>query len=145
TVELCTKVRPEGRTAVVAEHRLEHHVSAGENRVTWRLAVENPDLWWPHALGEQPMYDVTVEVTPLDGLPSDRRSVRPGLRQIRMKRWIATVNGERLFLKGANQGPTRMALGAATAAELEADVALAKQAGLDLIRVHAHVSRPELY
>jgi beta-mannosidase len=91
------------------------------------------------------MHRVTVDVTPLDGTPSDSRTVRTGLREVRMKRWIATVNGERLFLKGSNQGPTRMALAEATAAELERDVVLAKDAGLDLLRVHAHVSRPELY
>src|SRR5438552_1596543 len=62
-----------------------------------------------------------------------------------MSKWVLSVNGERLFLKGSNQGPTRMALGDATAEELAADVALAKGAGLDLLRVHGHVSRPELY
>jgi beta-mannosidase len=62
-----------------------------------------------------------------------------------MKNFIATVNGERLFLKGANQGPTRRALGDATAEELEHDVVLARTAGLDLIRVHGHISRGELY
>src|SRR4051812_21105397 len=145
TVELATTVAREGSADVVAEHRLEHHLATGENRVTLRVAVDDPELWWPHALGEQPMYDVTIEATPLDGVASDRKTVRTGLRQVRMKRWIATVNGERIFLKGANQGPTRMALGEATAADLEGDMALAKQAGLDLVRVHAHVSRPELY
>jgi beta-mannosidase len=145
TVELATTVRPEGADEVAAEHRLEHHLAAGENRVTWRVVVENPDLWWPHALGDQPMYDLGIEVTPLDGAVSDACTVTTGLRQIRMKRWIATINGERLFLKGANQGPTRMALGEATPADLETDVGVAKQAGLDLLRVHAHISRPELY
>ena len=62
-----------------------------------------------------------------------------------MKRWIMTVNGERLFLKGVNQGPTRMALAEASAEDLEGDIVLAKSAGLDLLRVHAHVTRPELY
>jgi beta-mannosidase len=38
-----------------------------------------------------------------------------------------------------------MQLAEATPAELERDIVLAKQAGLDLFRVHAHVSRPELY
>jgi beta-mannosidase len=38
-----------------------------------------------------------------------------------------------------------MALAEATAAELAGDVTLACEAGLDLLRVHAHVTRPELY
>src|SRR4030095_12398825 len=76
---------------------------------------------------------------------SDRREFRTGLRQVRMDKWVMRVNGERLFVKGSNQGPTRMALAEATVEELAADVALAKEAGLDLLRVHAHVARPELY
>jgi beta-mannosidase len=62
-----------------------------------------------------------------------------------MHDWILSVNGERLFAKGANLGPTRMQLAEATATELATDVELAKDAGLDLLRVHAHISRPELY
>src|SRR5213592_4334149 len=38
-----------------------------------------------------------------------------------------------------------MQLGEATPAELARDVQLALDANLDLLRVHAHVSRPELY
>ena len=57
-----------------------------------------------------------------------------------------SVNGERLFLKGANQGPTRMAARPRRPpTSCAGDVDLAKEAGLDLLRVHAHVSRPELY
>ncbi len=79
------------------------------------------------------------------GTASDERHLRTGLRQVRMRSWIASVNGERLFLKGSNQGPTRMALAEATPEELAGDVALALDAGLDLLRVHAHITRPELY
>src|SRR4051794_4731079 len=138
-VELRTTV------GIANEHAFEQRLSAGTNQVTWRVTVEQPLLWWPHALGSQHLYDVVVEVVPLDGATSDRRELRTGLRQIRMKRWIATVNGERLFLKGANQGPTRMALAEATPAELERAVVLAPEAGLDLLRTHGHVPRPELY
>jgi beta-mannosidase len=112
--------------------------------VRWRLDVERPDLWWPHALGDQPLYDVHVEAS-IEHAVTDQRTIRTGLRQIRMKDFIATINGERLFLKGANQGPTRRALGESTPDELERDVVLAEQAGLDLLRIHGHVSRPELY
>ena len=79
------------------------------------------------------------------GAVSDERRLRTGLRSVRLRRWVASVNGERLFLKGTNLGPTRMALGEATPAELRRDVELAVEAGLDLVRLHAHVTRPEVY
>jgi beta-mannosidase len=76
---------------------------------------------------------------------SHTRSRRVGFRSVSWRRWILSVNGERLFAKGSNLAPTRMALAEATPEELRADVRLAVGAGLDLVRVHAHVSRPELY
>jgi len=128
------------------EHQIEQPLAAGENQVTWTITLDRPRLWWPHSLGDQPMQPVTVEVVDrTTNTTSDTRSFRTGLRQVSMSKWILSVNGERLFLKGANQGPTRMALGDATAEEMARDIALAKDAGLDLLRVHAHVARPELY
>ena len=64
---------------------------------------------------------------------------------MRLRRWVCSVNGERLFLKGACHGPTRAALAEASADEVRADVDHAARAGLDLLRVQAHVARPELY
>ena len=88
--------------------------------------------------------DDAAAVGPADAV-SDERRLRTGLRSVRLRRWVASVNGERLFLKGTNLGPTHMALGEAGAAELRRDVELAVEAGLDLVRLHAHVTRPELY
>ena len=143
------------RTTIGAtDHEIEQPLAAGTNKVEWTVNIEHPDLWWPHALGAQPMCDVVVEVVTENperseqsqhGHASDRRAFRTGLRQVQMKRWVLSVNGERLFVKGSNQGPTRMALAEATPGELAADVALAKEAGLDLLRIHGHVTRPELY
>jgi beta-mannosidase len=127
------------------DHQLEQPLAAGANQVTWSVTVDSPRLWWPHALGDQRLEPVVVEVVDRTGATSDVRQFRTGLRQVSMSKWTFSVNGERLFIKGSNQGPTRMALGEATADELAADVGLAKEAGLDLLRVHAHVSRPELY
>jgi beta-mannosidase len=124
----------------VTDHEAEHQLAAGDNDVQWQVVIDQPALWWPRALGDQPLHDVVVEVG-----NSDRAVRRTGIRQMRMKKWILSVNGERLFLKGANHGPTRMALAEATAAELRADVDLAVGAGLDLLRVHGHITRPEFY
>src|SRR5581483_3901074 len=93
------------RTTVAGrDHEDTHTLAAGENRVEWQVTVDDPQLWWPHALGEQPLHDLTVEVwDERDGdRPSDRRSLRTGLRQVRLQKWILHVNGERLFAKGAN-------------------------------------------
>jgi beta-mannosidase len=141
TVELRTTIGGQ-------EHRETQPVAAGPNEVSWTVTVDQPALWWPRALGDPVLHDVTVELHLGDetgSSPSDRRHLRTGLRRIEMRNWVASVNGERLFLKGSNQGPTRMALAEATEEELRRDVDLASEAGLDLLRVHAHVSRPELY
>ncbi|MGE0879517.1 MAG: sugar-binding domain-containing protein [Acidimicrobiia bacterium] len=138
TVTLRTVI--DGQTAAEEERPL----AAGENRVEWNVNVDQPALWWPHALGDQPLHDVSVVVVTDTG-DSDQRTVRMGFRHVDMRNWILSVNGERMFLKGANLGPSRMALADATAEEFAHDIALAKDAGLDLVRLHAHVSRPELY
>jgi beta-mannosidase len=159
TVTVRTTARLEGDPNPAAEHLTEETLAAGVNRVRWRLGVDRPRLWWPHSLGAQPLYEVEVTVhiggsgpdedgddgPTVTGPPSDRCRLLTGLRQVSLRNFIATINGERLYLKGANLGPTRRALAETTPAELAADVTLARQAGLDLLRVHAHVTRPELY
>jgi beta-mannosidase len=142
-VTLRTTVEDAGG-AVVAASTDSRRVAAGTNRVRWRVVVERPSLWWPHALGDQPLYDVEVEVE-AGGLPSDRRTLTTGLRRVTMQRWIVMVNGERLFLKGANIGPTRRALSEVGEGDVGRDLRLARDAGLDLLRVHAHVGHPRLY
>ena len=71
--------------------------------------------------------------------------MRTAFRDVRVDDWKFSVNGERLFLKGANLAPTRMALADATVEEIRRDLVLAQDANLDFVRVHAHVARPELY
>ena len=126
------------------QHQLTQPVAAGENHLEWTITIDSPALWWPWALGSQPLYELVVEVWVDDEL-SHRRSRRTGLRRVELDDWVCSVNGERIFLKGSNQGPTRMAIVEATPEELARDVQLAKEAGLDLLRIHAHITRHELY
>lgn len=145
TVRLRTTLAPAGTDRVEMELVREQRLAAGENRLEWTMSVPDPKLWWPAALGDQPLYDVVIEVLGEGDESSDRRQRRTGLRRIEMRNWICSVNGERIFLKGSNQGPTRMALAEATPQDLRREVTLAREAGLDMLRMHAHVSRPELY
>lgn len=133
------------RTAVAGiDQQDERPLAEGSNFVEWAVTVPQPPLWWPHALGDQPLHEVTVEVC-VDDEVSHRIGRRIGFRSLEWKRRVLTVNGERLFLKGTTLAPARAALGDASEAELRRGVEQAKEDGLDLVRVHAHVSRPELY
>ena len=73
------------------------------------IEIENPALWWPNGLGDQPLYTVTVELG--DGLNSWSRRI--GLRTLTVTRkkdqWGESfshcVNGVDVFAMGADYIP----------------------------------------
>ena len=122
----------------------ERRVARGLNEVNWSLDIADPALWWPRALGDQPLTTVEVEVV-VDGDVSDCRARRTGLRVVAWNNWSCSVNGERLFLKGANLLPTRAGLADADPAAMRRDIELAVETGLDALRVHGHIAPRPIY
>ena len=131
-------------SGVALETERDQTLAAGPNHLSFTLEVERPPRWWPWRYGDQPLVDLelTAEV---DGTGSDCRRLRTAFREVRGDGWRFHVNGERLFVMGSNQGPARMALAEATADELAGDVGAARNANLDMLRLHGHVTRPEVY
>lgn len=78
----------------------------GESAV---IEIENPQLWWPNGLGQQPLYTVTVTL----GENLDSWSKRVGLRTLTVTRkkdeWGESfshcVNGVNVFAMGADYIP----------------------------------------
>jgi beta-mannosidase len=136
------RLRTSADGSVVGE--TEHTIAAGSNEIEWSLDIQSPRLWWPRALGDQPLTELAVDVI-VNGEVSDRASRRTGLREIAFADWIFSINGERLFLKGANVVPARPGLADAGDELTRGDVELAVAGGLDALRVQAHVANDALY
>ena len=77
------------------------------------LMIENPQLWWPNGYGDQPLYDVLVELKDASGAVLDTWHKRIGLRTMTMhiekdqwgESFAPEVNGVVMFAMGADYIP----------------------------------------
>ena len=75
--------------------------------------VENPLLWWPRGLGNQPLYTVKFEIIDTDGTVLDKTERRIGLRTLTIVRkkdkwgesFTHECNGVKFFAMGADYIP----------------------------------------
>ena len=75
--------------------------------------ITAPLLWWPNGLGEQPLYEVVIELLDEEGNRYDSCSCRIGLRTVTVStdkneygnEFAITVNGIKIFTMGANYIP----------------------------------------
>jgi len=121
-------------------------LATGSNEVSVPLAIEEPRLWWTHDQGFPYLYGVTLEVkTTGRRIASDRLEFNFGLRTFEMRDWIAYLNGRRIFLKGNNYGPGDVRLATMNRERFQQDLELARQAHMNMLRVHAHIEHPSFY
>ena len=105
------------------------------------LSIDKPQLWWPNGLGEQHLYDLTVELV-ADGRVLDSWRQRIGLRTLELDRhkdeWGETfqfvVNGVPFFAKGANWVPADVLIPRITRSDYERLLGAAADANMNMIR-----------
>ncbi len=137
---------PGAATAAAGEWSLS--LAPGEARaLDYTLALDEPRLWLPWTHGEPCLYQATLALATPAGAVS-QASQTFGVRDLRAEiapgRWDWWLNGRRIFPKGSNY-VSDFYLDRVTPEGLRRDLALARGANLDLLRVHAHIGPPELY
>lgn len=72
------------------------------------LRIENPELWWPHGMGAQQLYETAFTCYSDGGALMDQARLNIGLREMstvwnqRTRSREVRVNGQPLFIKGGN-------------------------------------------
>ncbi len=117
---------------------------AGRSRQTGEIDLPDPRLWFPWDHGEPNLYTLTVEAQ-REGRALDRVAESVGLREITLKRnpgsppgavdWTFVVNGQPVYLRGANWVPADAFPARVTGADYGAWLDLARRANLNVLRV----------
>lgn len=138
---LALRIRPHNFAG--ESKQAEFSISQEEDSFEWQ--VGDVELWWTHDTGDPNLYSVEALLY-VHGKLSDKWQFRYGFRTVLMDEDNTFyLNGKRLFLRGSNYLPTDAYLATTQRSVVLRDLTLAKDAHLNILRVHAHVSHPLLY
>jgi len=128
--------------------RRDVHLAGGaEETVTMRLALPGARRWEPWRFGEAAMYRAEA-IAHADGGESSRVEDGFAFRELTWdigpRRWSFAVNGRPIFLRGACYAPSHR-LDELSTEIFASDIATAKGAGIDALRVVANVLPADFY
>ncbi len=117
-------------------------VEAGTTEVRLELEVPDVDVWWPIGHGDQPLYDVDVQVAQASA-PVANWSSRIGFRTVHVDTapdaegspFVLRVNDEIIQVRGANWIPDHAFLAEVDADRYRRRVRDASEANMNLLRV----------
>ena len=130
-----------GETYAKAENLV---LQPGINRVSTSFEIKNPQLWWPNGMNKPKptLYPVTATLAG-EGVVYDRKTDRLGVRTVELVRekdergetFMFRVNGEPLFMKGANIIPQDVFLPNVTPERYRRLVDIAVESNMNMLRV----------
>lgn len=114
----------------------------GVNRVQLDLVVNNPSLWWPNGMGQQPLYKFQARIE-RGGELLDQSVIRIGLRTLELrqkpdswgKSFEFVINGVPVFAKGGNWIPADIFPSRITPDRYRKLIQSARDANMNMLRV----------
>src|SRR5215210_3674294 len=138
-VRLVGRVSPLGFEAPDVEFGREVQLEEGENRIDMGFHVPDARIWSTWDRGEQPLYELVMSCAGVE------ERTRFGACTVELRGWKIYLNGERIFLRGINYLPSDAYPARATNERLRVDASLVREAGMNAVRVHAHVADSGFY
>jgi beta-mannosidase len=133
------RVRPLGFEAPGARFEREVRLEAGTNRFGVDFRVPQVRTWSTWDRGGGALYELDLRCE------AEWETARFGARTVELRNWQTYLNGERVFLRGINYLPTDVYPARASEERLRADASLVREAGMNAVRVHAHVAEKAFY
>lgn len=117
---------------------------------TQSLEIDRPELWWPRGYGQQPLYELRVELLDDAGGVLDTSTRKIGLKTVELvttpdteafkglgqgETFHLRVNGQRVYCKGANWIPDDCFPHRVDAARYRHRIELAAGASMNMLRI----------
>jgi beta-galactosidase len=134
-----TLLDAEGKVVASLEANAEALSAGGDQEIAQQIRVAMPKLWSPNS---PYLYLVRTELV-ADGKTIDAEETRIGIRRIEITKEGFRINGEKMFLRGANRHQEYPYIGnALSAAAQYRDALKIKEAGFDYIRLSHYPQSP---
>jgi len=145
-VKFKIKLIPENHQGASFEKDWTVFKDAGEKEYPYWFDLKDYRLWWSWDQGEQNLYRLRLEVRRKgEAEASDIYETLFGVRTFQLRDYLADLNGRRIWLKGNNYAPGDYRIRKMTGERYQKDLELAREANLNILRVHAHIEKPEFY
>jgi len=132
------EVRHSGKKILQKEYSL--LVEPKQNSFTVTFEIENPKLWFSWDTGKPELYQLKISSDLFNS-----KTETFGVKEVRLDdKQNFYLNGKKLFLRGTNIIPTQF-LSEFSQDKIVKLVTAIKEANINVVRVHAHVNRKELY
>lgn len=141
TIEGHADVAPKLELSLVrGSNRFNTNLSrVGANNFRAELTIPKPDLWWPHTHGEPALYDAHLVLTVPGQTPQTHALGSVGFRTVELDaqdgNFQLSINGVRVFCRGASWMPIDPVTLHSAAGAYEAALKQVREAGMNMLRV----------